>query len=337
MFFVVDGLSRSGKLLLGKILLSSSSILSQSYTGYFERLVETIYFDSFAKKDTNSLKELLRLYFVHTIEDLNKFRLLSLNPLDSSYYRNSSTYRLNKKSIDSGVFEPDLNKDYLFVNHTHESIDFHCYMADTNENLIKEYIKEFIVIVRNPSSQILSWSSRNYFESWRNYNSSSFKLYKLIFENHFLKSKQIHNVPWFVNESFKWALSMQFLSNKDLINLKKNDIIALCVIFLLEKYLSYFISNKSNKKFQPIFITHESIHDDPEKTINKLFKKLKIETYSNDEFTCIINELSSEKFGIESAEYSLRKCIGLKLNGQINYLLHELDEKYKKVYLSIEP
>ena len=49
MFFVVDGLSRSGKLLLGKILLSSTSILSQSYTGYFERLVETIYFDSLDK------------------------------------------------------------------------------------------------------------------------------------------------------------------------------------------------------------------------------------------------------------------------------------------------
>ena len=267
MFFVVDGLSRSGKLLLGKILLSSSSILSQSYTGYFERLVETIYFDSFAKKDTNSLKELLRLYFVHTIEDLKKFRLLSLNPFDSSYYRNSSTYRLNKKSIDAGVFEPDLNKDYLFVNHTHESIDFHCYMAVNNEKIIKKYIQEFIVIVRNPSAQILSWSGRNYFESWRNYNSSSFKLYKLLFENKFLKSQQIHNVPWFLNESFKWALSMKLLSNEALINLKKNDIIALCVIFLLEKYLSYFISNNYNKKFQPIFITHESIHDDPEKRL----------------------------------------------------------------------
>ena len=67
----------------------------------------------FLKKDTNSLKELLRLYFVHTIEDLKKFRLLSLNPFDSSYYRNSSTYRLNKKSIDAGVFEPDLNEDYF--------------------------------------------------------------------------------------------------------------------------------------------------------------------------------------------------------------------------------
>ena len=94
-----------------------------------------------------------------------------MNPFDSSYYRNSSIYRLNK-SIDAGVFEPDLNKDYLFVNHTHESIDFHCYLADNNEKIIKEYIQEFIVIVRNPSAQILSWSGRNYFENWRNYNSS---------------------------------------------------------------------------------------------------------------------------------------------------------------------
>ena len=61
MFIVVDGLSRSGKLLLGKILLSSSSNLTQSYTGYLERIMESIYYDALDKKDITSLVELLSL------------------------------------------------------------------------------------------------------------------------------------------------------------------------------------------------------------------------------------------------------------------------------------
>ena len=128
---------------------------------------------------------------------------------------------------------------------------------------------------------------------------------------------------------------MKLLSNEVLVNLKENDILALCVIFLLEKYLSYFPANESNKKFQPIFITHESIHDEPEKVIKKLFKKLQITSYSDDELKFIINETSSENFGIESAEDSLNKCIGLKLNEEIRYLLCNLHKKYKEINLSI--
>ena len=335
MFIVVDGLSRSGKLLLGKILLSSSSNLTQSYTGYLERIIESIYYDSIDKKDVNSLIELLRLYFNHTLEDLRQFRLLSLNPLDSSYYRNSYLYRENKKQIDNGTFEPNFRKESFFINHTHESIDFIQYLISIQENFLKKYIKNYIVIVRNPAAQILSWFGRDYLDSWQNIITSPFKLYKLKFENNFLKEKKIFNVPWYINESFFWAQSEKSISSKELKSFVEKDIISLCVIFLLEKYLAYYNNHQIDKKFKPIFIMHESIHDDPEKTINNLFQKLEINMYSKNEFKYILKEISSNKFGILSAEDSLKKCLNFSLNTKINKILQELHQKYKDIYLSI--
>ena len=80
---------------------------------------------------------------------------------------------------------------------------------------------------------------------------------------------------------------------------------------------------------------HESIHDEPEKTINHLFHKLKINMYSEDEFKYIVKETSRSKFGILSAEESLNKCLDLSLNTKVSSLLQKLHTKYKDIYLSI--
>ena len=335
MFLVVDGLSRSGKLLLGKILLTSNSISTQSYTGYLERIIETIYFDSLENKNIESLIELLRLYFNHTLEDLRQFRLVSLNPLDSSYFRNSNLYRINKKQIDLGTFKPNFNSKSLFINHTHESIDFLQYGISKYNEILKKYINNYVIIVRNPAAQILSWYGRNYVENWKNINESPFKLYKLKFENNFFKNRGINNVPWYLNESFIWAESNTNINKQDLKKFEEKDIISLCVIFLLEKYLSFYRKKNLDIKFKPIFIMHESIHDKTEKVINNLFQKLKINIYSESEFKYILKEISQEKFGIKSADYSLKRCQELSLNLKISALLNDLHEKYKNLYLSI--
>ena len=80
---------------------------------------------------------------------------------------------------------------------------------------------------------------------------------------------------------------------------------------------------------------HESIHDEPEKTINHLFHKLKINIYTKNEFKYILKEISPNKFGISSAEDSLKKCLDLSLNTKISNILQELHQKYIDLYLSI--
>ena len=58
------------------------------------------------------------------------------------------------------------------------------------ENLLKNYVNNYIVIVRNPSAQILSWYGRNYLDNWQNIINSPFKLYKFEFENNFLEKRK---------------------------------------------------------------------------------------------------------------------------------------------------
>ena len=335
MLIIVDGLSRSGKLFLGKILLTSKSISTQTYTGYLERLIETIYFDFKSGKDIESHLELLRLYFCHTLEDLRKFRLLSLNPIDSSYYRNSNLYRTNKKNIDLGVYQPKLDEESLFINHTHESIDFLSHLVSNHYEMSKKFIRNYVVIIRNPSAQILSWINRKYTKSWSYITNANFKLNKIEFKNNYLINHNINYVPWFLNQSFRWITSKKILTREELEYVSENEIIAICVIFLLEKYLIFSTSNSLNKEFKPIFVKHESIHDSPKKVIKNLFQKLGVYSFSNSEFNYIMKEISSEKFGLQSAETSLKNCQKLIMNEKIKSHLFDLHHQYKKTNLSI--
>ena len=237
MLLIVDGLARSGKLLLGKILLTSKSISTQSYTAYLERLIETIYFDFKKGKDIESHLELLRLYFCHTLDDLRNLRLLSLNPIDSSYYRNSNLYRTNKKDIDLGIYQPRLDKESLFINHTHQSIDFLSHFFNNNYEMSNNFIRNYIVVIRNPSAQILSWINRKYIKRWKDITNANFKLHKIEFKNNYLIKHNINYVPWYLNQSFRWISSKKILTRKELEYVSENEIIAICVIFLLEKNL----------------------------------------------------------------------------------------------------
>ena len=89
MNILVDGPARSGKLLLGKLLLGSSQLKFQHYSGDIETLLESIYFNKSNKSTESALLEVFRNNLVHTLEDLRQFRQLSINSNDSSYYKNS--------------------------------------------------------------------------------------------------------------------------------------------------------------------------------------------------------------------------------------------------------
>ena len=129
--------------------------------------------------------------------------------------------------------------------------------------------------------------------------------------------------------------SKKILTIEELEYVTENEIIAICVIFLLEKYLIYSTTNSLNKEFKPIFIKHESIHDSPKLVIKNLFQKLGVYSFTNSEFNYIMKEISSEKFGLQSAEKSLKNCQKIIMNEKINSHLYDLHHKYKKINLSV--
>ena len=82
---LIDGPSRSGKLLLGKLVMASPSMAFQHYSGDLERILESIYFAN-DKRTERTLHELLRINLVHTLM-IRELRQLSVNSNDSSFFK----------------------------------------------------------------------------------------------------------------------------------------------------------------------------------------------------------------------------------------------------------
>ena len=148
---LIDGPSRSGKLLLAKLLLSSSKLAFQHYSGDLERILELIYFSRNDINVINAFKELLRINLVHTIEDLRNARQLSVNKRDSSYYKKSAFYTSNHLSFKDGCIADEISLgNYGFILHTHESELFLNYAKSSNllYPVLLQFIHSQISIIR---------------------------------------------------------------------------------------------------------------------------------------------------------------------------------------------
>ncbi len=342
-FLVVDGLSRAGKFLVGKSLLCSKAITSQVYLGYLERLIETIHFQSNLESQDSPYLELLRLFFVHTADDLRRYRLASLDPSDSSFFKNTAFYRSNQLAFDSYNFSA-LEEDAtaLFVTHTHESIRFfsNLYSSDIAKQLLNEFTHCFIIPIRNPSSLILSWLNRKYVDSWRNPTFSSFKLFQLNTHVVCLSDIGVSKVPWFVNESLNWLVEDKNFSTEEINLLTKDQIIAISVIYLLNDYMNIFINSKENKNhetnsFKPIFVAHESLHDRPINTYSHLIEKLNLPSFDESQLPYLLDEVKPEIFGWDSISNDFKKCCSILKSQKIINLLNNCSEKYNSLSTSI--
>ena len=133
-YILIDGPSRSGKLLLAKLLLASPSLAFQHYSGDLERIIETIYFSRNDISLINTLKELLRINLVHTIDDLRNARQVSVNKRDSSFYQKSAFYLVNKSSFDIGDVSGISGDGFHgFLMHTHESARCFCIVEEMHD------------------------------------------------------------------------------------------------------------------------------------------------------------------------------------------------------------
>lgn len=303
MNILVDGPSRSGKLLTAKLLMCSEEIAFQHYSGDLERILEMIYIHQ--EKETSAiLTEILRINMVHTIEDLKNARQISINKNDSSYYKKSAFYEKFKERFSSVEIQKIIKENKSkFILHTHESLLF-LRKAETQEevNKIMNLIfKHKIYIVRNPGAQALSWIKRGYTKSWNDNNKSTpFLLYATNYKLKGLEEQNVNKFPWYVEKALNYYLNKKMIKAKDIEHMKAEDIVLISVCYITEEYLRESINK--NQKTNHKLILHENLQDRTEETIRILIKEMNMGYNANYLNATIKKEILSEHFGKNSVE-----------------------------------
>lgn len=324
---LIDGPSRSGKLLLAKLLLASPSLAFQHYSGDIERLLETIYLSKKDRYLCERLTELLRINLVHTIEDLKNARQISINMNDSSYYKKSSFYKLNRELIEKGKATEAINSFANgFVMHTHESELFleHLRTNSEFELILTQLIHQQISIVRNPAAQSLSWISREYTITWNSYDKlTPFILYNSNHKLEALASIGINNFPWYVNESLSYYLRSNAITSKDIERLGKNELVVLAVCYLTEIYLRSFVNSWRSEAAPKNrhFVFHENLHDKSAADVERILLSTGLNFVPNTLNSLWERETNASRFGRSSIEESVIKVKGfISLPSIVNVL-----------------
>ncbi len=329
----IDGPSRSGKLLLAKLLLASPRFSFQHYSGDLERLVELIYFSRNNDRTVQVLRELLRINLAHTIEDLKNARQLSINKSDSSFYKKSSFYIMNKSLFDSGDIS-SLSGDgtHGFILHTHESDLFLEFLRSSPlfDDIFVHFLHRQVSIIRNPASQALSWLSRRYIDSWTSDSLSSFILYPCKYNIDKLSSSGIKSYPWYVEKTIDYYLDKQMISASAYVDFNDVDIITLSVCYLTEIYLSSFDRlSQDNSSCHRFLVYHENLHDQPSVDVKAILSVLGLEFDSNVLDILSKNEASPKRFGKSSTSESLNKLLKIISCREVGNVLNTTYELYQ--------
>lgn len=331
---LIDGPSRSGKLLLAKLLLSSPTFAFQHYSGDLESISEVIYFSRNNENSAQVLSEILRINLVHTINDLKSARQLSINENDSSYYKKTSFFVQNEHLFESGGIS-NISGDGMhgFILHTHESVLFLDYLRSSllYNDIFSKFLQRQISIIRNPASQALSWLSRKYTDSWTNDSFSPFILYPCKYKLAKLSSSGVEGFPWYVEKSVDYYLNKGMILASSCENFNSVDLIALSVCYLTEIYISAFdkLSIDPSSAHHRFMVYHENLHDQPAADIGAILSALELEFDPNVLELLSENEASAERFGRKSINTSLRKLLKMVSCGKVANVLNSANELYQ--------
>ena len=336
MNILVDGPARSGKLLLGKLLLGSSQLKFQHFSGDVETLLESIYFNRANNEVRPILIELIRNNLVHTIEDLRQFRQLSINPSDSSWYKNSSFFNDFSEEILSGNIGGLMGDNPQFVFHSHECVLF-LEMISDDRDLVRYfslYLRTMVSIIRNPASQALSWMSRDYPKAWSLSNSHASP--SILYPSHYvlpsLLAADIQSVPWWINHSLDYYLNNGSLNYSCLESITIEDLLTLSVCYLNHLYLESFSNSyrvtDASSPLNRYYIYHEDIHDNRANCIELILNELHL-NYNPNVFSALVDkETNPSRFGRKSIQPSFDKLAPFLASSSVLSILEACHADY---------
>ena len=334
MNILIDGPSRSGKLLLAKLLLASPKLAFQHYSGDLERILEIIYMSKDDRLICERLTELLRINIVHTVEDLKNARQVSININDSSYYKKTRFYAKFEDDIEKGNTAQVINSYAKgFIMHTHES-DLFLKELRKDINIAKtfeELLQKQISIIRNPGAQSLSWISREYTKTWNNEDKlTPFLLYKSKNDLKKLTALGINSYPWYVDKSLSHYLTTKAIKESEIKEISKHEIIILSVCYITQLYLESFRELNSNmgESQDRYFVFHENLHDRPRTDIKNILDSISLEFEQNTLDLLSTKETNAGIFGRSSIRLSIDKAMALISLPSIKEILEETCVEY---------
>ena len=336
MNILVDGPARSGKLLLGKLLLGSPQFKFQHFSGDIETLLEAIYFNRTNTTVEPILLELFRNNLVHTLEDLRQFRQLSINPNDSSWYKNSVFFNEFSEQIQHGNITGLMGENPQFIFHSHECVLF-LDSISTNKQLSKYFksnLGTIVSIIRNPASQALSWISRGYPKTWSrsNCHESPSILYPPSYILPSLLRSDIEGVPWFINDSLGYYVNNGSLDVSCIESFTVEELLVLSVCYLTYLYLESASHSlpRTNEAFllNRFHLYHEDLHDKRAKSVELILNKMGMDYCSKTFHGLVDMETDSVRFGRKSVQSSLDRLAVLFANSPVLPIMENASADY---------
>ena len=242
---LLDGISRSGKSVLSKILPSFNNSEHLKVFTYFEHIMPALYFkeiklDYIDAQLIISLNELAYNTFIG--RDVN-FRASDYTTVVSKNLKKKYLSRLKSKEGDQ-IIKKLTNTKNFFPFMAHEIMP--------NLNYLNKFSMKFKIIefYRNPIDNIYSWIKKDVYKNFIN-NPRSFTLVTR-------DKKTNKNIPWFCGENANYWLKL---------NKFEKSVFAVC------KLLEMSIKNqRKNKKTKILTLSFEDFYKNPFLNVKKVSK-----------------------------------------------------------------
>ena len=293
----IDGLSRSGKSLLGPIVGSLKKTYPMQHQNLIDNLLQLLQLNLV---NTKVCKSLINIFLNESIYYLNLSRGVNFRPADNSSVLKDKNYKLFIKNLSrkegDHVIDQIKDEKKLPIYMSHDLLS----VIDLLDKIIPNF--KIIHVIRNPIDNIYSFYSKyNKRYKGKKYDLNNPRFFSLAFET----KKRL--IPYYAAKNSKLFLKLN--------NLEKTTYYYLKIIEKSQRKLSNF-KNKNKIKI----VRFDDLAQDPKKIINQLEKFLNTKTSSFTKIACKIEKVP-RIIDYESREKKLRfieKSINKKMFESLN-------------------
>lgn len=293
----IDGLSRSGKSLLGPIVGSFKKTYPMQHQNLIDNLLQLLQLNLV---NTNVCKSLINIFLNESIYYLNLSRGVNFRPTDNSSVLKDRNYKLFIKNLSrkegDHVIDQIKDEKKLPIYMSHDLLS----VIDLLDKIIPNF--KIIHVIRNPIDNIYSFYSKyNKRYKGKKYDINNPRFFSLAFE----EKKRL--IPYYATNNSNLFLKLNNLEKATYYYLK-----------IIEKSQRKFANFKNKNKIK--IVRFDDLAQDPKRIIYQFEKFLNKKTSSFTKIACKIEKVP-RKIDYESREKKLRfieKSINKKMFESLN-------------------
>ena len=264
----IDGLSRSGKSLLGPIVGSLKKTYPMQHQNLIDNLLQLLQLNLV---NTNVCKSLINIFLNESIYYLNLSRGVNFRPTDNSSVLKDRNYKLFIKNLSrkegDHVIDQIKDEKKLPIYMSHDLLS----VIDLLDKIIPNF--KIIHVIRNPIDNIYSFYSKyNKRYKGKKYDLNNPRFFSLAFE----EKKRL--IPYYATNNSNLFLKLNNLEKATYYYLK-----------IIEKSQRKLVNFKNKNKIKIIRL--DDLVQDPKKIINQLERYLNIKTSPFTKIACKIEKI----------------------------------------------